>query len=178
MILAEILSQPVHKINMRTLTIKFLIAIILINAGFITAFAQNNKELKKLREVKIYLLKEIGDDEKNDPENPLWLFPVKRLVNADSPLTGSLKALVKGETKAEELRKYHSSTFGIKFVSVSVKNGEVIARFTIPKNVSFSGDNGLSIFREAVRKTAMQFKEVKKVSIYLNGVKDDGNEEY
>jgi spore germination protein GerM len=107
----------------------------------------------------------------------LWLFPVKRQVNADAPLANALKALVKGATKAEERPKYHSSTFGIKFVSVSLKSGVVLARFTMPKRASFSGDNRPSIFREAVRKTAMQFKEVKKVIVSLDGDTNFGGED-
>lgn len=157
---------------------KIIIIVILLNLGLITTLAQKNNQSKKSREVMIYLLKEIGDDDKDDPENPLWLFPVKRKVNVDNPIVGTLKTLVKGATKSEELRKYHGSTFGIQFVSVSLKNGELIARFSMAKSVSFGGDSGPSIFREAVRKTSMQFKQVKKVIIYVNGVVDDGNEEY
>lgn len=155
---------------------KIIIITILLNIGLISVFAQKNSPPQQKREVTIYLLKEIGDDEKYDPENPLWLFPVKRQVSGNAPLSDALKALVKGASKQEEKRKYHSSTFGIKFVSVSLKNGEVIARFTMPKSVSFSGDNGPSIFKEAVRKTAMQFKEVKKVIVSLDGETDFGTE--
>ncbi|HRH44650.1 MAG TPA: hypothetical protein PKY82_23640 [Pyrinomonadaceae bacterium] len=163
---------------MKSLTAKFLIAIILINSGFITAFAQNNKKPKKLYEVKIYLLKEIEETDQYDPENPLGLFAVKRQVDAATPLAGALKALVKGATKQEERRqKLFISTFGIRFVSVNLTDGVVLARFTMPKTASFSGDNGPFIFEEAVRKTAVQFKEVKKVIVCLDGQKNFGLED-
>lgn len=148
---------------------KIIIILILLNLSLITAFAQKSKSSKKSREVTIYLLRELEGNEEYNPENPLWIFPVKRKVNADSPLASSLKALVKGATKAEERQKYFSSTFGIRFLSVSLREGKAIARFTMPKTASFGGDNSEFIFKEAVRKTAMQFKEVKEVVVCLDG---------
>lgn len=157
---------------------KIIIVAILINSGFITAFAQNTKEPKKVREVKIYLLKEIEENDEYDPNNPLGLFSVNRQVDAAAPLAGALKALVKGATKQEERRqKLFTSTFGIRLVSVKLTNGVVLARFTMPKTASFSGDNGPFIFQEAVRKTAVQFKEVKKVIVCLDGQKNFGLED-
>ena len=156
---------------------KIILIIILLNLGLINVFAQKQSQPKKLREVAIYLLREPGDNEEYDSNNPLWLFPVKRQVNANEPLVGTMKVLVKGATKAEERRKYHSSTFGIKFVSLSLKNGILTARFTMPKTASFGGDLSPSIFEEAVRKTAIQFKEVKKVIVSLDGVTDFGTED-
>lgn len=161
---------------MKNLITKFLISVILINSIFtIVGFAQKNSPQK--REVTIYLLKELNGDEEYDENNPLWLFPVKRQVDAKNPIIGAMKALVKGETKAEERRKYHSSTFGIKFVSLSLKNGVLTARFTMTKTASFSGDLSPDIFQEAVRKTGMQFKEVKKVVVSLDGITDFDDED-
>ena len=75
---------------------KFIIVVILLNLGLISAFAQKSAATRKSREVTVYLLKELDGSEEYDPENPLWLFPVKRKANADNPISGALKALVGG----------------------------------------------------------------------------------
>lgn len=161
---------------MKNLMTKFLISVILISSVFVIgAFAQKNGTQK--REVTIYLLREPEENEEYDPNNPLSIYPVKRQVNADNPIVGAMKALVKGETKAEEQRKYHSSTFGIKFLSLSLKKGVLTTRFTMPKTASFSGDLSPDIFQEAVRKTGIQFKEVKKVIVSLDGATNFGGED-
>lgn len=147
----------------------FIIIVMLLNLGLITTFAQKSKHLQKSREVTIYLLKEADYNEEYDPENPLGIFPVKRKVNADNPIFGTLKALVKGANRAEERRKYHSSTFGIQFLSVNLQKGKATAHFTMPETASFGGDNSVFIFKEAVRKTVMQFKVVKEVVVCLDG---------
>ena len=151
------------------MTGKIILITILLNLGFMTVFAQKRGQPKDQREVTIYLLRELEGNEPYDPDNPLWLFPVKRRIDARTPLAGALRVLVKGATKEEQRRKYFSSTFGIRFISVTLENGQALARFTMPKTASFSGDNSESIFKEAVRKTAEQFKEVKEIVVCLDG---------
>ena len=93
------------------MTGKIILITILLNLGFMTVFAQKRGQPKDQREVTIYLLRELEGNEPYDPDNPLWLFPVKRRIDARTPLAGALRVLVKGATKEEQRRKYFSSTF-------------------------------------------------------------------
>lgn len=161
-----------EKKKMKSLITKFLIGAILINLGFIIAFAQK-KEPTDQREVLIYLHKPNGIYDATDLN---FFFPVKRLVDSNSPLAGALKELVKGPTEEEENLEIESTTYGIQFVSVSLKNGKVLARFTMPESARFSGENSPFIFEEAVKRTAMQFKGVKKVVVCLDGESNFGSE--
>lgn len=158
--------------------IRLLSLTILITGFFSFAAAQKKRDSKQnRRDVKIYLVKEISENGDYDPQNPANLFPVKRRVDAADPLGGALQSLTKGETRAEEKRGLSSGTFGIRFVSVSVENGTALARFTVPENVSFSGENWTLYFIKAVERTALQFPEVKKVSVCLDGELDFGLED-
>jgi hypothetical protein len=149
--------------------IQILSVAILITLGFASVQTQKRTAPKKLREVKIYLVKAT---EEYDPKNPANLFPVKRQVNAASPLRGALEALMRGETESEEKRGLYAATFGIQFVSVRVKNGTALARFTMPETASFAGTNSPIYFIESVEKTALQFPQVKKVVVCLDGIID------
>lgn len=163
---------------MNRIIIQILSLSILIIGFFSFAAAQKKRDSKQdRREVKIYLVKEVSENGDYDPQNPANLFPVKRRVDAARPLSGALRALMKGETRAEEKRGLSSGTFGIRFVSVSVENGTARARFTVPENVSFSGENWTLYFVEAVERTALQFPLVKKVSVCLDGELDFGLED-
>lgn len=155
--------------EIKTRITQILSVAILIALGFTFAQAQKRAAPKKLREVKIYLVKWT---EEYDPNNPAYLFAVKRKVDAASPLHGALEALTRGETRREEKRGLDSGTFGIQFVSVKLKNGTAVARFTMPETASFSGDNSPFYFIAAVEKTALQFRAVKKVVVCLDGEVD------
>jgi hypothetical protein len=124
---------------------------------------------KKMREVEIYLVKA---SEEYDPKNPANLFHVKRRVDAATPLRGALEALMRGETESEEKRGLYAATFGIRFVSVTIKNGTALARFTMPETASFAGTNSPIYFIESVKKTALQFRQVKKIVVCLDGMID------
>lgn len=147
-------------------TLRVLTLAILITLGFASVEAQKRSAPKKLREVNIYLVKET---EEYDPKNPADLFPVKRRVDAASPLRGALEALMRGETKSEGKRNLFAATFGIRFVSVKLENGTALARFTMPETASFSGTNSPIYFIKSVEKTALQFQAVKKVVVCLDG---------
>jgi hypothetical protein len=155
--------------EMKTRIVQILIITILLTFGFTSAPAQKRVAPKKLREVKIYLVKAT---EEYDPKNPANLFPVKRKVDAASPLRSALEALMRGETKQEEKRGLYAATFGIQFVSVKLENGMALARFTMPETASFSGTNSPIYFIESVEKTALQFPLVKKVVVCLDGIID------
>ena len=108
---------------------------------------------------------------------PSGLFEVKRTVNAKSPLRSALEILTVGPTAAEEKNNLTSSTFGIKLVSVRIKNKTAYTSFTMSDGAAFPGENAPFIFIEAVEKTALQFKGVKKVVVCLDGILNFGSED-
>lgn len=122
-------------------------------------------EDKSLREVKIYLWR-ANDEFQN---RNFVLSPVTRRVNAAAPLQPTLEALFKGTTEYENDLEYSSSTFGMKFEGVVLKDGTALVKFSQPPNETNYGSLGPFIFTEAIEKTAKQFPTVKKVEICAVG---------
>ena len=151
---------------------KILFVAFVLATGTSSALAQRTKP-QNLIEVKIYVVKEVGDADANyDEKNPSNLVAVKRMVAAESPLRGALLALTGGLTKNEEKQKLFAPTFGIKLVSVRLENETAHAFFTMPDGATFSGDGSPFIFKDAVERTALQFPSIKKVVVCLDGVLD------
>jgi hypothetical protein len=149
--------------------------ILIIAALLLTAVGASSAQRKKASnsmDVKIYVAQELADESQYDEKNPSNLVPLKRRVDAKSPLRNTLIALTGGITRAEEKQGFVSVMFGIKFVSVRLENGTAYAYFTMPEGASFSGDLSPLIFRDAVERTARQFPQVKKVEVCLDGILD------
>lgn len=153
---------------MRKIIAQILIAATLAAAGFAPAHGQRVKR-KKLTQVKIYLARET---EEYDARNPSGLVAVKRKIDARLPLRSALAALTGGVTKREEKRGLFSPMFGIKLLSVRVKNQTAYTYFTMPEGATFSGDGSPFVFKAAVERTALQFASVKRVVVCLDGVLD------
>ncbi len=153
---------------MKKIIAQILIAAIVPAAIGAPAKAQQAKR-KNLTKVKIYVSQEYTEE---TDENLHGLVAVKRTVGADAPLRNALVALTGGVTKAEEKRGLFSATFGIKLLSVRVKNQTAYAYFTMPEGATFSGDGSPFVFKDAVERTALQFSSVKKVVVCLDGVLD------
>ena len=85
-----------------------------------------------------------------------------RQVNAAAPLRPTLEALFAGATEDEVKNEFSSSTFGMKFVGVVLKNGTALVKFSQPPNETNYGSLGPFIFAEAIERTAKQFPTVKK----------------
>jgi hypothetical protein len=151
--------------------LSILLAALLL--GSLTAGAQRSPAAQT-KEVKIYFLKNPYDN--SDPDNPGGLGAVTRKVNAKSPLRSALLALTGGPTKAERARGFESSTWGIKLLSVKIKGETAYTYFTMPEGAMFSGDNSPFVFEDAVKKTALQFPNVRKVVVCLDGILDFGSE--
>ena len=145
-----------------------MVAVIVLTA--LSAAQAQRKKSSNLIDVKIYAAKELVDESKYDSNNPSNMQPVRRRVDAKSPLRGALLALTRGLTPAEERQGFASVMFGIRFLSVRLENGTAHAYFTMPKDASFGGDLGPVIFRDAVERTALQFPNVKKVEVCLDGI--------
>ena len=156
---------------MKTNIFYIFIVAILVLTGIGAAQAQRRKA-SNLMDVKIYVAKEAEERDVYDPKNPSGLVPLKRRVNATAPLRNTLITLTNGITRAEENQGFVSVMFGIKFVSVRLENGTAYTYFTMPEGASFSGDLSPLVFRDAVERTALQFPQVKKVEVCLDGILD------
>lgn len=132
----------------------------------------NSVRVPAKQQVRIYLAKEIKESDKFDSKNPANLHPVFRKVSAAVPLRPTLEILLAGPTAAEEARGYSNISYGIKLVSVRMKQGTVRADFTMPPGAAFSGDMSPFYFRDAVEFTVKQFPQVKKVIVCLDGILD------
>jgi len=155
---------------MKKLTLQILVLAIISIGGLTTAAIAQ----EKTREANIYLLK-TGE---TNADYPFGLVAVKRQVERRSPLRSALEILTNGATaEEEEKQNLASSTWGIKLVSVRIKNRTAYTYFTMPDEARFSGDGAPFIFGEAVRKTAMQFPNVKRVVVCLDGILDFGSED-
>lgn len=119
----------------------------------------------KFRDVEIYLWR-VND---NEGSKPFVLKPVLRSVEANAPLKPTLEALFKGTFEKEENEGFSSSTFGMKFEGVLLKNGIATVKFSQPKDQTNYGSMGPFIFLSAIEKTAKQFPSVKKVEVCAIG---------
>jgi hypothetical protein len=128
---------------------------------------------QKTTQAKVYFRK---SGNSNDPKNPYNLSPATRQVSAGAPLRSALEALTAEPNAAEQAEGFMSSTFGIKLISVRVKNGIAYTRFTQPPGAAFPGDAAPFIFEAAVEKTAKQFPTVKKVFVCLDDILNFGDE--
>jgi Sporulation and spore germination len=156
---------------MKTLSAMIIVLTFLalpVSLDFIDVAAQ-----QKTMPAKIYFRK---SGSSNDPKNPYNLDVATRQVPAHAPLRSALEALTAEPTAAEEAEGFMSSTFGIKLVSVRVRNGIAYTRFTMPPGAAFPGDGAPFLFIDAVEKTAKQFSTVKKVFVCLDGMLNFGDE--
>lgn len=92
-----------------------------------------------------------------------------RQANTVAPLRPTLEALFAGASKEEEGKGLSSSTFGMKFLGVTLRNGFALVKFSQPPNQTNYGSLGPAIFAQAIEKTARQFPTVKKVEICAVG---------
>ena len=158
---------------MRNLIFQILICAAVFGLSAPIAAAQRSQP--KTTEVNIYLLK-TGEAVESDERNPYGLQAVKRTVDARAPLRNALIALTEDVTEKEAGANLYSPVWGIKFVSVRLAKGTAYANFTMPEEARFSGDGAPFIFRNEVEKTALQFPNVKRVVVCLDGILDFGSE--
>ncbi len=155
-------SKPKHykteKYNLNTILNKEVI----FNEN---SFLQFEDDRKGLKQVKIYLWR-VNDEFQNQS---FVLSPVFRYVDPKAPLRPTLEALF-GEVREDESEYgFGSTTFGMKFEGVVLKNGTALVKFSQPANQTNYGSLGPFIFLKSIEKTAMQFPAVKKVKICAIG---------
>lgn len=127
------------------------------------SYELSESDEKKTRDVKIYLW------EANSNQPDIALTAVMRQVDRRAPLRLTLEALFAGATKDEEGKGLSSSTFGMKFVGVTLQNGFALVKFSQPPNQTNYGSQGPMIFAQAIEKTARQFPTVKRVQVCAVG---------
>ncbi len=117
----------------------------------------------KFKEVKVYLW------DANSNSADIVLVPATRSVGGVAVLRLALQMLFAGTTPEEEAKGLSSSTFGMKFEDVSLKDGVALVKFSQPPNQTNYGSSGPSVFAQAIEKTARQFSTVKRVRICAIG---------
>jgi spore germination protein GerM len=118
-----------------------------------------------LKTVKLYFWR-FNDEQ---PNKNFVLGTVERQVESASPLSQTLEELFRGTTKDEEEKGFGSSTFGMKFEGVILKDSVATVKFSQPPNETNYGTLGSFIFLDAIEKTAKQFPTVKKVKVCAIG---------
>lgn len=152
---------------MKRVISQFIIAVTALAASASVVAAQTETAAVKQTEVKIYLQRTLIDPSGATSDE---LAPVVRKVNAAAPLRAALEKLFAPEITAEEDRlNYYSSTFGMKFEGVTLKNGTALVRFSQPPDETNYGSAGPGIFAYAIEQTALQFPTVRRVRICAVG---------
>ncbi len=88
---------------------------------------------------------------------------------ATAPLRPTLKLLFAGANESDIQSGFASTTFGLKFVGVVLKNGTATIKISEPQNNKKLKISEAEIFLEAVEKTAKRFPTVKNVEICAVG---------
>jgi|SRR5215831_726876 len=117
----------------------------------------------RTRDIKIYLWNARSNAAR------IALTAAVRQANSQAPLRPALEALFAGPTKEEEGNGLSSSTFGMKFAGVTLRNGIAVVKFSQPPSQTNYGSLGPMIFAQAIEKTARQFPTVRKVEICAVG---------
>lgn len=123
---------------------------------------------RKYKDVVIYLWR----PNESLPNKEFFIMAVGRAIkkeNAFAPLRPTLELLFAEADKNDIQNGFASTTFGLKFVGVVLKNGTATIKFSQPQsNQKFTGLEA-EVFLEAVEKTAKQFPTVKNVEICAVG---------
>ena len=126
----------------------------------------------RMREAVIYLIKNLPDGSEGEPV----LVPVRRQVSAKTPLAGVMKSLLDGGIDADEDGIY-GFIFGLKFVSAEIRNRTARIDFEYDKEQLDEGEDfswGATMrefFPAAVERTALQFEEIDRVVVCVEGLK-------
>jgi spore germination protein GerM len=130
---------------------------------------QNVKSDPRLKVIRVYFPVE-------PPSEGPELKPLRRQVDARSPLRPAIEALVAGPTSAEAKEGYVGVAYGdLRLASVKLARGVARIDFTREIRSDYNpGDLQTLRFQEAVMKTAKQFPSVKKVIVCVNGMNEFG----
>ena len=136
-------------------------------------YNKTNEELaaeyeKKYKDVVVYLWRP------NDaaPGEKYFIMAVGRTIkreNAFAPLRPTLELLFAGADESEINSGFASTTFGLKFVGVILKDRTAIIKISEPQKNKKLKTSEAEIFLESVEKTAKRFPTVKNVEVCAVG---------
>ena len=123
---------------------------------------------RKYKDVVIYLWRP------NDvlPDKKYFIMAVARTIKAEfaaAPLRPTLQLLFAGADKSDIQSGFASTTFGLKFAGVVLKDGTATIKISEPRNNKKLKISEAEIFLEAVERTAKRFPTVKNVLICAVG---------
>lgn len=140
-------------------TLVLLALIVITNANPAAAKGQARR-----KSVKVYFYHEPGEY--------IDLAPVKRSVSLVSPARAAITALLGGPTAAERARGFDGLASASEFSigSLKIKNGTARINFVVSRTwAGFPGDTAPIRFKKAVELTLIQFPNVRRVIVTLNG---------
>jgi hypothetical protein len=153
-----------------------VVTLILMTTGPIFKTAAQSGQPARKKQVSVFLPK---DGDAVDPSsNPSNLHPVKRSVDAATPLRPALEALLKGPTPREARQGFSGHDVnGMYIVKVAVKNGTAYASFAHRRSwAGWSGDLSPLAFGDGVERTMKQFPGVLRTVVCVDGVVNFGDE--
>lgn len=145
--------------------IKMLLFISILAMVAVPTFGQNIERMFQT-DVKIYLYK--TGIAPNSPSDT-FVRPVERMVPNDFKVDYTFRALFDEEIPEEEMDEgFSSPTYGMQFEDVVIKRGIATVKFSQPAGKNY--DMFIpTIFVDAIKKTARQFRSVKRVNICAVG---------
>lgn len=128
----------------------------------------------KTRAVDVYLL----EHPENDRMKPPQVVRAKRRVDARTPLAGAIKEMLAMMTENKDTTDLNNYLFRLQFVSASIKKETARLDFKYEQDTEFDWLWEMHpFFPEIVEKTALQFPNVKRILLCINGYEQHENGE-
>lgn len=151
-----------------------IVLLSLLTGGLAVQVEARWKNLSRQRkQVRVYLPKE--GDARDASSNPFNLHPVMRSVNSGAPMRPALLALLAGPTPREKRQGFQDHDVrGLYLVKVAIKDGgTAYASFAHRKSwAGWSGDLSPAAFRDGVERTLLQFPNVRRTVICVDGTEN------
>lgn len=148
-------------ITKRTFILAVLVSVLACSQ---TSFAQQAAKSPGPRAIKLYFYHEPGEY--------IDLSPVTRRIRSTAPARAAINALLAGPTPEEEQKGFSglASADQFRIASLTISRGTARINFVSKPNwAGFPGDTAPIRFKKAVELTLMQFPNVKRVIVSLDG---------
>jgi len=147
-------------ITKRTFILAVLVSVL---AGSQISFAQQASKSPRPRAIKLYFYHEPGEY--------IDLSPVTRRIRSTAPARAAINALLAGPTPEEEQKGFGGlASDQFRIASLTISRGTARINFVSKPNwAGFPGDTAPIRFKKAVELTLMQFPNVKRVIVSLDG---------
>jgi spore germination protein GerM len=139
-------------------------SLVLPQVSTVNATAGEPGSQARTKKVKVYFYHEPGEY--------IDLSPVERRVSAVSPARAAINALLQGPNENERSRGFEGLSGAEEFAIGSLKISRGTARINFVASrtwAGFAGDLAPVRFKKAVEMTLMQFPNVRRVIVTLNG---------